>query len=166
LGAIDVKRFEPAKIDVRAPPCLNAHSARRWRAGIALAAALATSQPFFDKANMASSGAAPAERAPVEPGPQDVAKVAEQVKPAVIAAISHVVEHAVAAPSLLGQDMQRLPYRSGTSQGSGFLVTADGYAVTNDHVVNGTAAAEIKLDDASPTRQGSWLPIRPAISPS
>jgi S1-C subfamily serine protease len=38
-------------------------------------------------------------------------------------------------------------HRFGTSQGSGFLITADGYAVTNNHVVNGSAMAEIKLDD-------------------
>jgi serine protease Do len=121
-------------------------------AGIALTAALATSQPFFDKADVASSGAAPAERVlPAEPagvaGPQDVAKVAEQVKPAVIAVISHAIENAVVAPPLPGQDRQKHPYRFGISQGSGFLITADGYAVTNDHVVNGSAAAEIKLDD-------------------
>ena len=119
-------------------------------AGIALAAALATSQPFFDKADVAS-GAAPAERGLAEPagvsGPQDVAKVAEQVKPAVIAVISHAVENAVVAPPLPGQDMQKRPYRSDTSQGSGFFITADGYAVTNNHVVNGSAAAEIRLDD-------------------
>jgi serine protease Do len=120
-------------------------------AGIALAAALATSQPFFDKADLASSGAAPAAGEPAEAagvaGPQDVAKVAERVKPAVIAVISHAVENAVVAPPLQGQDIRKQPYRFGTSQGSGFFITADGYAVTNNHVVNGSAAAEIRLDD-------------------
>jgi len=120
-------------------------------AGIAVAAALATLQFSFDKADVASSGAAPAEHAPAEPtgvaGPQDVAKVAEKVKPAVIAVISHVAENAVVAPPLPGQDMHKHAYRFGTSQGSGFFITADGYAVTNNHVVNGSAAAEIRLDD-------------------
>jgi S1-C subfamily serine protease len=118
-------------------------------AGVALAAALATSQPFFDKVDVASSGAAPVERAPAEPasvaGPQEVAKIAEQVKPAAIAVISHIVANAVVAPQMPG--MQKNPYRFGTSEGSGFFITADGYAVTNDHVVNGSAAAEIRLDD-------------------
>jgi serine protease Do len=120
-------------------------------AGIAFAAAFATSQPFFDKADVASSGAAPAERAPAEPdgiaAPQDVARIAEQVKPAVIAVISHVIENAVVAPPLPGQDMKKHPYRFDISQGSGFFITADGYAVTNNHVVDGSAAAEIRLDD-------------------
>src|SRR5262249_17443852 len=108
-------------------------------------------QPFFDKADVAPSGAAPVEHAPAEPtgvaGPQDVAKFAEQVKPAVIAVTSHVVENAVVAPPLPGQDMPTHPYRFGTSQGSGFRITADGYAVTDNHVVDGSAAAEIRLDD-------------------
>jgi serine protease Do len=120
-------------------------------AGIALAAALATSQSFFGRADMAFSGAAPAERAPAElagvAGPQDAAKVAEQVKPAVIAVISRVVENAVVAPPLPGQDIQKRPYRFDTSQGSGFFISGDGYAVTNNHVVNGSAATEIRLDD-------------------
>jgi serine protease Do len=33
------------------------------------------------------------------------------------------------------------------TQGSGFFISADGYAVTNGHVVAGSAAAEIKTDD-------------------
>ncbi|HKD27243.1 MAG TPA: trypsin-like peptidase domain-containing protein, partial [Xanthobacteraceae bacterium] len=119
--------------------------------GIAVAAALATSPFFFDKAHVAYFGAAPAEHAPAEPagvaGPQDVAKVAEKVKPAVIAVISHVAENSVVAPPLPGQDIQKHAYRFGTAQGSGFFITADGYAVTNNHVVNGGAAAEIRLDD-------------------
>jgi serine protease Do len=94
-----------------------------------------------------------------------VAKVAEQVKPAVIAVTSRVVENAVVAPPLPGQEMQKHPYRFGISQGSGFFITADGYAVTNYHVVDGSAAAEIRLDDGK-TRQGSSVPMRPAISPS
>jgi S1-C subfamily serine protease len=138
-------------------------------AGIALAAALATSQPFFDKADVASSGAAPAESAPTEPagvaGTQDVAKVAEQVKPAVVAVISHVVENAVVAPPLPDQDIQKHPHRFDISQGSGFFITADGYAVTNNHV-NGVSGPRSGSTTARPTRQGSWLPIRPAISPS
>ena len=34
-----------------------------------------------------------------------------------------------------------------TSQGSGFFITADGYAVTNNHVVDKAKAVEIKTDD-------------------
>jgi hypothetical protein len=70
-------------------------------AGIALGVALAASQPSVDKAHTASSGAGSVERAPSQPlviaAPQDVAKVAAQVKPAVIAVISHVVERGLVA---------------------------------------------------------------------
>jgi serine protease Do len=34
-----------------------------------------------------------------------------------------------------------------TTQGSGFFITADGYAVTNRHVVESAKTAEIKTDD-------------------
>jgi serine protease Do len=34
-----------------------------------------------------------------------------------------------------------------TAQGSGFFITADGYAVTNNHVVDKAKAVEITTDD-------------------
>jgi len=34
-----------------------------------------------------------------------------------------------------------------TGQGSGFFITADGYAVTNNHVVDKAKAVEVKTDD-------------------
>jgi len=45
-------------------------------------------------------------------------------------------------------DNPRLPHhRSVTGQGSGFFITADGYAVTNNHVVEKAESVEIKTDD-------------------
>src|SRR5215831_12240032 len=45
-------------------------------------------------------------------------------------------------------DGSRMPrHRFVTGQGSGFFVTADGYAVTNNHVVDKAQAVEITTDD-------------------
>jgi serine protease Do len=41
----------------------------------------------------------------------------------------------------------RHPPRTVTTQGSGFFISADGYAVTNNHVVEGSETAEIQTDD-------------------
>src|SRR5262249_20046512 len=41
----------------------------------------------------------------------------------------------------------RHPPRMVTTQGSAFFISADGYAVTNNHVIEGTKTAEIQTDD-------------------
>jgi serine protease Do len=41
----------------------------------------------------------------------------------------------------------RHPPRTVTTQGSGFFISADGYAVTNNHVIEGSKTAEIQTDD-------------------
>ncbi len=46
-----------------------------------------------------------------------------------------------ATPNMPGQR------RMVTGEGSGFLISADGYAVTNFHVVNGANSVEVKTDD-------------------
>jgi serine protease Do len=46
-------------------------------------------------------------------------------------------------------DDQRQPHgRSVTAQGSGFFITSDGYAVTNNHVVENAKTVEVTTDDA------------------
>jgi serine protease Do len=48
-----------------------------------------------------------------------------------------------------GPDDQRQPRnRPVTAQGSGFFITPDGYAVTNNHVVENAQTVEIRTDDA------------------
>ena len=63
-------------------------------------------------------------------------------------AYSHAVSGAVArvAPAVAHVRIERAG-RGGEGAGSGFLVTPDGYLVTNSHVVSGTAAIEVTLPD-------------------
>ena len=56
--------------------------------------------------------------------------------------------HQFGAPPLTPETPSgRHPPRTVTTQGSGFFISADGYAVTNNHVVEGSRTAEIQTDD-------------------
>lgn len=68
------------------------------------------------------------------------AELAYALKPAVITALARTTE-----ADLASRRMDRS--RFSTSQGCGFFITADGYAVTCDHVVKGNASVEIRTDD-------------------
>ena len=48
-----------------------------------------------------------------------------------------------------GQPGGGQPRRPRLAQGSGFFISADGYAVTNNHVVNGAKKIKVTLDDKS-----------------
>ena len=78
------------------------------------------------------------------------AEVVDIVKPAVIGIRARVVDDDDAITILHGRrvdptDVSRPP-RFRTSQGAGFFITPDGYAVTNNHVIRGSSFAEILTD--------------------
>jgi serine protease Do len=73
------------------------------------------------------------------------AALAHAVKPAVIAVVARTSEAdwSSRAPGAPEGPRSRLS----TSQGSGFFITADGYAVTSNHVVKGSTSIEIHTDE-------------------
>jgi serine protease Do len=72
------------------------------------------------------------------------AELVRAVKPAVIAVLARTPEADLASRAQGSSEGQRS--RFSTSQGSGFFITADGYAVTSNHVVKGSVSVEIHTD--------------------
>jgi serine protease Do len=100
--------------------------------------------------------------------PIGFADIVERVKPSVISVKVNIEEKASSkddddAPFPPGSPMERFFRRFGgpdmppglrgtphghiTGQGSGFFISADGYAVTNNHVVDGADKVEVTTDD-------------------
>ncbi len=79
------------------------------------------------------------------------AMVASQVKPAVVNISTTTVIPGRQSPfSSMFPEFGRLfetPDREVTSLGSGFLLSPDGYVVTNDHVIKGAQQIKVKLAD-------------------
>jgi serine protease Do len=93
--------------------------------------------------------------------PPGFADIVERVKPAVIA-VRVKVENKVGPEAVFpfdpGSPLERffreygfpegIPrHRFSRAQGSGLFISADGYAVTNNHVVKGTKSVEVATDD-------------------
>lgn len=97
--------------------------------------------------------------------PIGFADIVERVKPSVISVKVNINEKVAKdggdddLPFQQGSPMERFFRRFGmpdlprggrhviTGQGSGFFISADGYAVTNNHVVNGASKVEVTTDD-------------------
>jgi serine protease Do len=92
--------------------------------------------------------------------PASFADVVDAVKPAVVGvktkrseteqlgSLADRFSHQFGAPPLTPETPgSHHPPRTVTTQGSGFFISADGYAVTNNHVVEGSEKAEIQTDD-------------------
>jgi serine protease Do len=95
-------------------------------------------------------------------GPASFADIVDAAKPAVIGVQTKRSEDSEqqsgspanpffqdfgAPPLAPGIPEGRHPRRTVTTQGSGFFISADGYAVTNNHVIEGSKTAEIQTDD-------------------
>jgi len=82
--------------------------------------------------------------------PAGFADLVDTVKPAVIGVQAKIDDDDDDAKGANGARMPRRdlrPDRQLTAQGSGFFISADGYAVTNNHVVEGNGAIRIETDD-------------------
>jgi serine protease Do len=127
--------------------------------GLAIGILLTTPQTFFGKepthlvrfvsAEQSSSYLA------ATPGADSgsFAAVVEKVKPAVVALTARTLDDDPESPAP-DRGMPRFPHgapegllRFATAQGSGFFISADGYVVTNDHVVRGSTIAQARTDD-------------------
>jgi serine protease Do len=82
-----------------------------------------------------------------EPAPHfaGFAELVRAVKPAVIAVLARTTEADFASPAPGSPEGQRS--RFSLSQGSGFFITSDGYAVTSNHVIKGSVSVEIHTID-------------------
>jgi len=113
--------------------------------------------------------ASPAQAAITEPGPQGFADLVAKVKPAVISVRVKIEEANNSVPNNVmpfppGSPMEKFFKQFGfpnmpngvpqgkeliTGLGSGFFISPDGYAVTNNHVVDHAKTVQIKTDEGT-----------------
>ena len=98
---------------------------------------------------------------PGAPSSSGFEDIVERVKPAVFGVRAKVVEETVDLGSLLpqlgeepGQSREDASPRPTTSQGSGFFISSDGYAITTNHVIEHGTSIEIE------TAEGQKYPAK------
>jgi serine protease Do len=113
--------------------------------GLGIATGAFIASPHFPLGRMPAEKAAPP-AAVSKPAPQALgfASLARTVRPAVIAIVAHTTETDPASRAHGTADGQKS--RLVTSQGSGFFITADGYAVTSNHVIKGSVSIDVRTD--------------------
>jgi len=124
-----------------------------FEAGIAI-----PSVPAFAKAAEAPLQASAID-APAAVAPVSFADLVQKVKPAVVSVKVKIVEENAQPMAMGGSDDEspfpnlpfmphgKAPKRFGEALGSGFFISADGYAVTNNHVVEKAKTVSITTDD-------------------
>jgi serine protease Do len=106
----------------------------------------ASSLSFTDGSSSRSPAVASDQKAP---SPVGFAAIVANVTPAVVDIRARAVDDESTSATRRGPHdgmLQAHKPRFSTSQGSGFFITADGYAVTNNHVISGSAVAEVTTD--------------------
>jgi serine protease Do len=142
------------------PPLWRSRRAALFFCGIGIATGAFIASPHFPLGRMMATKT----RAPVaviaagEPAPQTsgfaghsgFAGLARTVRPAVFAITARATETDAAPRGQGAPDGQRS--RLVTSQGSGFFITPDGYAVTSNHVIKGSVSIEVRTDSGDAYR--------------
>jgi serine protease Do len=130
-----------------APVLTRSRRAGLFFGGIGIATGAFIASPHFPLGRMLEKKAAPPPVAATEQTPQvqgGFAGLARMVRPAVVAIVARTAE-TDPAPRVHGA-ADGLRSRLVTSQGSGFFISSDGYAVTSNHVIKGSVSIEVRTD--------------------